>query len=70
MKGIKDKVVLITGGANGIGLATAAAFVEFGATIALVDLDREAGLIAEQALNENSGSQCKYFFAESCSFPR
>jgi len=35
---IKDKVVAITGGARGIGKATAAAFAQRGARIALVDL--------------------------------
>ncbi len=46
------KTVLVTGGANGIGLATARRFASEGANIALVDLD-EAGLTAAaQRLHE------------------
>lgn len=41
--GLRDKVVLITGAASGIGRATAIAFAREGAALALVDLDR-AGL--------------------------
>jgi NAD(P)-dependent dehydrogenase (short-subunit alcohol dehydrogenase family) len=47
--GLRDKVVVITGGAGGIGRATAKAFAREGARIGLVDLD-EAGL--EEALAE------------------
>ena len=39
----KDKVVLVTGGAAGIGLATADAFAAEGAKIALCDVNPEAG---------------------------
>jgi len=37
--GLKDKTVLITGAANGIGRATALAFAREGAHLALIDLD-------------------------------
>jgi 3-oxoacyl-[acyl-carrier protein] reductase len=39
---IKGKVVAVTGGAQGIGLATAKAFAESGATVALIDFNVEA----------------------------
>jgi NAD(P)-dependent dehydrogenase (short-subunit alcohol dehydrogenase family) len=43
MKGLKDKRVLITGGASGIGRATVQRFLQEGATVAVFDRD-EAGL--------------------------
>ncbi|MGR9522310.1 SDR family NAD(P)-dependent oxidoreductase [Priestia megaterium] len=42
MGDFSNKVVLITGAAGGIGIATAKAFAKEGAKLALVDLKREA----------------------------
>lgn len=39
---LRDQTVIVTGGARGIGRATAARFVEAGATVFIVDTDREA----------------------------
>jgi NAD(P)-dependent dehydrogenase (short-subunit alcohol dehydrogenase family) len=42
LKGLKDRVVIVTGGASGIGHATADRLVAEGARVALVDVDGEA----------------------------
>ena len=41
MRGLQDKRILITGGASGIGAATAARFVEEGARVVVLDRDSE-----------------------------
>src|SRR5258708_5995523 len=39
-----DKIVVVTGGASGIGRATALAFAERGATVVVVDVDEKRGV--------------------------
>ena len=43
MRGLEKKRVVVTGGASGIGAATAARFLEEGAEVVVLDRDREAG---------------------------
>ena len=55
---LEDKVIVITGGAGGIGRAAGKLFVEHGARVLLVDIDESA---LEEAVNEvgsNSASYC------------
>src|SRR5271165_5017510 len=42
MRGLKGKRVVITGGASGIGAATAARFLEEGSVVAILDRDQKA----------------------------
>lgn len=50
--GLNDKVVVVTGGAGGIGRSVCTAFAEAGAKVAVVDLKREAA----EALAADLGS--------------
>jgi len=50
MQGLKNKRVLITGGAGGIGAATARRFLEEGARVAVFDRDEAAGARLQQEL--------------------
>ena len=52
LKGLEGKATIVTGGASGIGLATAERLVAEGARVALVDIDGEA---AERAAAELGG---------------
>lgn len=54
---LKDKVCLITGGAAGIGKATAQRFAEEGAIVVICDVNREAG---EALVNELGETACFY----------
>lgn len=54
---LQDKVCLITGGAAGIGLATARKFAEERATVVICDLDEEAG----QKLVASLGGNAAFF---------
>src|ERR1700691_626948 len=50
MRGLKDKRVLITGGASGIGAATAARFLEEGSRVCILDRNAQACAAIRQQL--------------------
>lgn len=49
---LRDKVAIITGGANGIGKATAAKFLEEGAVCVIADVNQEAGIDTAKQLGK------------------
>jgi len=52
---LKDKIAVVTGGASGIGRATAAALAEGGATVCIGDVAREGGEAAAAEIRKNGG---------------
>ncbi len=60
MKTLKDKVVLVTGGASGIGLAAAKRFAGAGCKVAIGDLNGKAALAAAREIAASGGSAAGY----------
>ena len=58
--GLRDKIVLVTGGAKGIGAATVKAFLVEDCKVVIVDREIEAGSI----LAKSSGSKARFVEAE------
>ncbi len=56
MRGLKDKRVLITGGASGIGATTAARFLEEGAQVVVLDRDKAGCKRIKQELPALAGT--------------
>jgi NAD(P)-dependent dehydrogenase (short-subunit alcohol dehydrogenase family) len=52
---LKDKVVVVTGGASGIGRASCLAFDREGAAVVVVDIDRKGGQRVTRKIREHGG---------------
>jgi len=55
MRGLSEKVVIVTGGAGGIGAATSIRFAEEGARVAILDLNGEAAEIVAAEIQGQGG---------------
>jgi NAD(P)-dependent dehydrogenase (short-subunit alcohol dehydrogenase family) len=64
-----DQVILITGGARGIGAETAKALAAKGARLILTDLDRTALDETVAAINGESDDRCLGVVADVCDLP-
>jgi NAD(P)-dependent dehydrogenase (short-subunit alcohol dehydrogenase family) len=62
-KYFSDRVILVTGGASGIGYATCAELLARGARVALWDIDTAAGSAAARLLDPE-GKRCQAFAAD------
>ena len=60
MSRFKDKFAIISGGASGMGAATAKRFVEEGGSVVTLDLNEELGM----EVAEEIGDSCEFFRAD------
>lgn len=58
---VQDKIVIVTGGAQGFGGGIAEMLYAQGANVAIADMNEEAGLKMTENLNKNSQSNQAYF---------
>jgi 2-hydroxycyclohexanecarboxyl-CoA dehydrogenase len=55
VRGLKDRVVIVTGGGGGIGGATCRRFAEVGAKVAVFDIDHAAAASVAEAIGKAGG---------------
>jgi 2-hydroxycyclohexanecarboxyl-CoA dehydrogenase len=60
MRGLSEKIVIVTGGGGGIGTATCQRFAEEGAKVAVFDINREAAARAAALINEAGGKAAAF----------
>ena len=60
MRGLRDKPVIVTGGASGIGRAIAGRLVAEGAVVGIFDINGQAAEAAARTLRENGGRASGY----------
>ncbi|CAG8623087.1 5596_t:CDS:2, partial [Cetraspora pellucida] len=65
---IKDKVAIITGGANGFGAALTRRLVREGARVIIGDIDRKAGQELATELNQNNKVNAIFVFCDVANF--
>jgi NAD(P)-dependent dehydrogenase (short-subunit alcohol dehydrogenase family) len=63
MRSFSNEVIIITGGAQGIGKSAAMKFAEAGARIAIVDMNTEMGQRTASEIR-NDGGRADFFFAD------
>ena len=64
----KDKVVLVTGGAKGIGGGCSRVFCAEGGVVAIVDLDEQAGTALANELNESGPGRASFHACDVSNF--
>jgi NAD(P)-dependent dehydrogenase (short-subunit alcohol dehydrogenase family) len=60
MQGLEDRVVVVTGAAEGLGRGIAQAFAEAGAQVGLLDRNAELGQQTADKLARDTGRQCAF----------
>lgn len=61
---LKNKIILITGAANGIGLETAKKFAYMGAKVIIADIDKTKGNRVETEINSLYPNSTKYYYID------
>jgi len=60
VKRLENKIAIVTGGALGMGFATALLFAKEGAKVVIADRDEQAGIAASQCIEAETGSESMF----------
>ena len=58
---LNNKLILITGAGGGIGFETAKYFAEMGATIIILEINKEKGILAEKDINSKCPGKAEFY---------